>query len=139
PDFSIATLSRVFYPPGMTNQPPPTLPKWIFIVADILLLAVCAWTIQQVLPSRTTGAYVVLALAIIVWMVGAFICVWPWVLEFKAQTQHLENETLASALQQIQRLEEIGARVQSATGSWQSAQDAAMRVTTTAREVEEKV
>jgi molecular chaperone GrpE (heat shock protein) len=123
----------------MTNRPPPTLPKWIFIVADILLLAVCAWTIQQVLPSRTTASHVILALAIIVWMVGAFICVWPWILEFKAQTQHYDNESLTTALQQIQRLEEIGARVQTATASWQSAQDAAMRVTTTARELEEKI
>jgi molecular chaperone GrpE (heat shock protein) len=123
----------------MTNRPPPTLPKWIFIVADLLLLAVCAWTIQQVLPYRTTGAYIVVAVAIVAWMVGAYLCVWPWILEFKAQTQHLENETLASALAQIERLEEVGAKVQNATGNWQSAQDAAVRVVNAAREIEDKI
>src|SRR5205085_12147860 len=48
PRSTLFPYTTLFRSPGMTNQPPPTLPKWIFIVADILLLAVCAWTIQQV-------------------------------------------------------------------------------------------
>lgn len=122
----------------MTNRSP-TLLKWPFILADVLLLAVCAWLINKLLPARSTGDYVIVALAATAWIIGAFICIWPWLIEFKAQTQQFQNETLTDALKQIERLEEVGARVQSATGSWQTAQDSALRVTQLAKEVEERI
>ncbi|HUS34565.1 MAG TPA: nucleotide exchange factor GrpE [Verrucomicrobiae bacterium] len=122
----------------MTNRSP-TLPKWPFILADVLLLAVSAWMLLKVLPTRTSGAYVVAGCAVVAWIVGAFICVWPWLVEFKAQSQQMQNDNLTDALKQIERLEEIGGRVQSATASWQSAQDSALRVTQAAKEVEERV
>lgn len=115
------------------------LPKWPFILADVLLLLVSAWMLLKLLPTRTSGAYVVAGLAVIAWIVGAIICIWPWLAEFKAQSQQFQNDTLTDALKQIERLEEIGGRVQSATASWQSAQDSALRVTQMAKEVEERV
>lgn len=93
----------------------------------------------KVLPTRTSGAYVVAGCAVVAWIVGAFICVWPWLVEFKAQSRQMQNDDLTDALKQIERLEEIGGRVQSATASWQSAQDSALRVTQSAKEIEERV
>jgi molecular chaperone GrpE (heat shock protein) len=122
----------------MTNRSP-TLLKWPFILADVLLLVVCAWLINKMLPARGTGDYVIVALAATAWIIGAFICIWPWLIEFKAQTQQFQNETLTDAVKQIERLEEIGGRVQSATASWQSAQDSALRVTQVAKEIEERI
>src|SRR5688572_27214675 len=122
----------------MTNRSP-TLPKWPFILADVLLLAVSAWMLLKVLPTRTSGAYLVAGCAVVAWIGGAFICVWPWIVEFKAQSQQMQNDDLTDALKQIERLEEIGGRVQSATASWQSAQDSALRVTQSAKEIEERV
>lgn len=122
----------------MTNRSP-TLPKWPFILADVLLLLVSAWMLLKLLPTRTSGAYLVAGLAVVAWIVGAIICIWPWLAEFKAQSQQFQNETLTDALKQIERLEEIGGRVQSATASWQSAQDSALRVTQMAKEIEERV
>ena len=120
----------------MTNRPAPALLKWPFILADVLLLIACAWVINLVLPAK---AYWVVAVAIAGWMVGAWVCVLPWLKEFQAECKLSESENLTSALEQIQKLEEIGARVQAATGSWQSAQDAATRVTASAKEIEEKI
>lgn len=119
----------------MTSRSP-AIPKWPFILADVALLLGCAWVINQAMPSR---AYWVVAIAVLVWSFGAWICIMPWIREHQAQTKHLENETLTSALEQIQKLEDIGARVQSATASWQSAQDAAARVTTAAQQIEERI
>src|SRR4051812_17436444 len=120
----------------MTNRPSPALPKWPFILADIGLLIVCAWAINIALPSK---AWFFVGFAIVGWMFGAWICVLPWLKEFQAQCKQSENEGLTSALEQIQKLEEVGARVQAATATWQSAQDAAVRVTASAREIEEKI
>lgn len=77
--------------------------------------------------------------AIAAWMFGAWICIKPWLEEFRAQNKHLENETLATALEQVQRIEEVAARIQTATGSWQSAQEAATRTAAAAKEIEEKI
>src|SRR5678816_1467372 len=120
----------------MTNRPPPALIKWPFIAADVALLIASAWVINLALPAK---AYFVVAFAIVAWIAGAWICILPWLQEFQAQGKQNENEDLASALEQIHKLEEIGSRVQAATGTWQSAQDAAMRVTASAKEIEEKI
>lgn len=122
----------------MTNRSP-TLAKWPFIFADVALLAASGWAITQALPHRTTVAYVVTAIAIIAWIVGAFICIWPWLAEFKAQTQLLQNDSLADSLKQLERLEEVGSRVQAASANWQSVQDASSRVVQTAKEIEERI
>jgi molecular chaperone GrpE (heat shock protein) len=125
--------------PGMTNRPPPSLSKWIFVLTDVLLLIGFAWTVQHVLPPKSTWDYAVILTVAALWMVGAWICVKPWLEEFRARNQHLENETLASAVEQIQRLEEVASRIQTATSAWQSAQDSATRTATAAREIEEKI
>ena len=91
------------------------------------------------LPPKTTWDYVIVLTLSGLWAYGAYICITPWLVEFKAQTCHLENETIADAMAQLQRLEEVGARVQSATAAWQAAHDSAARVTQTAREIEEKI
>jgi molecular chaperone GrpE (heat shock protein) len=120
----------------MTNRPAPAIHKWPFIVADLALLVASAWVINLALPAK---AYFVVAFAIVAWMVGAWICILPWLNEFQAQCKQNENEDLTSALEQIHKLEEIGSRVQAATGTWQSAQDSANRVMMAAKEVEEKI
>jgi hypothetical protein len=76
---------------------------------------------------------------IALWMIASWYAILPWIKEYQAQTKFAESETLNSAVEQISRLEEIGARVQSATASWQSAQDAAVRVTNVAKEIEERI
>lgn len=120
----------------MTNRPTPALPKWPFILADVGLLVACAWVINFALPAK---AYFTVALAIVGWMFGAWFCVLPWLKEFQAECKLSESENLTSALEQIQKLEEVGERVQAATATWQSAQDAATRVTAAAKDIEEKV
>jgi molecular chaperone GrpE (heat shock protein) len=92
-----------------------------------------------VLPAKSGFDLLVAAAAIIAWMFGAWIAIKPWLEEFQAQNKHLENETLASALEQIQRVEEVASRIQSATGAWQSAQESATRTAAAAREIEEKI
>jgi len=123
----------------MMNRPPPTISKWIFVAADLLMLAVFAWLVRYFLPPKTTWDYVIILTLSTLWAYGAYICITPWLVEFKAHTRHLENETLADAMDQLKRLEDVGARVQSATASWQAAHDSAARVTAVAREIEDKI
>lgn len=123
----------------MTNRPAPKIPKWPFVLTDLLLIAVAAWALYPILPPKTTGGYIAVIAAFGAWMFGAWICIKPWVDEFHAQTRQLENETLNDSVQQIARIEEVASRIQVATASWQTAQDAAGRTTASAKEIEEKM
>src|SRR5947209_17249158 len=118
----------------MTNRPPPTLAKWPFILTDIVVLVGFAWLIRYVLPPKTTFDYLTMITFIVLWMGVSYIAILPWLKEYQAQSKYVENDTLTSAVEQIQRLEEVGARVQSATATWQAAHDAAARVTNVAKE-----
>jgi molecular chaperone GrpE (heat shock protein) len=123
----------------MTNRPPPTLAKWPFILTDVVILVGVAWLIRYVLPPKTTLDYLAMLTFIVLWMIASWYSILPWIKEYQAQTKFVESESLTSAVEQISRLEEVGARVQTATASWQSAQDAAVRVTNVAREIEERI
>jgi len=123
----------------MTNRPPPTLAKWPFILTDIVILLGFAWLIRFVLPPKTTFDYLTMITFIVLWMGVSYIAILPWLKEYQAQSKYFENENLTSAIEQIQRLEEVGARVQSATATWQAAHDAAARVTNVAKEIEERI
>jgi molecular chaperone GrpE (heat shock protein) len=123
----------------MTNRPPAPLAKWPFILTDVLLLVGFGWAMRYVLPPRSTFDYLAMVTLAILWMVAAWISILPWLKEFQAQVKFAEQESINTALEQIQRLEDVGNRVQAASATWQSAQDAATRVTAAAKEIEEKI
>jgi molecular chaperone GrpE (heat shock protein) len=123
----------------MTNRPPPPLAKWPFILTDLVILAGFAWMIRYVLPPKTGLDYAAMFTIIVLWMIAAWIAILPWLKEFQAHAKCAESEGLTTAVAQIERLEEIGAQVKSATASWQTAQDSAARVTAAAKEIEEKI
>jgi molecular chaperone GrpE (heat shock protein) len=123
----------------MTNRPPASVAKWPFILTDVLLLVGFAWVIRFVLPPKSTLDYAAMITIIVFWMFAAWISILPWLREYQAQVKFAEQDAIGTALEQIQRLEEIGSRVQAATGTWQSAQDSANRVMLAAKEVEDKI
>lgn len=125
----------------MTNRPPPSLAKWPFIAVDLIVIAIFAWIIRYGLrlPPHSTGDYIALIVTMAAWMISAWFCLLPWLKEYESESKQAELDALSSAIEQIQKLEDIAAQVKTATGSWQSAQDAAARVNATAREIEERI
>ena len=82
----MVTAPRFSYGFRMTNRPPPKISKWIFVAADLLMLAVFAWLVRYFLPPKTTGDYAIVMTLSTLWAYGAYICISPWLAEFKAQT-----------------------------------------------------
>jgi hypothetical protein len=62
----------------MTNRSP-TLPKWPFILADVLLLVVFGWLINKMLPARSTGDYLVVMFAVTGWKSRSMLSIPPQV------------------------------------------------------------
>src|ERR1041385_1984704 len=101
----------------MTNRPPAPLAKWPFILTDVLLLVGFGWAMRYVLPPRSTFDYLAMVTLAILWMVAAWISILPWLKEFQAQVKFAEQESINTALEQIQRLEDVGNRVQAASAT----------------------
>lgn len=123
----------------MNDRTPPTLQKWPFLIMDLLVIAGCSWMVWQAMPPKDTLDHVIILAGIAGWIFAACIGIYPWVIEFKAQTRLEETAGLADALEQIKKLEDVGNRVQAASTSWQGAHDAAAKVVGAAKDVQEKI
>lgn len=123
----------------MNDRTPPTLQKWPFLIMDLLVIAGCSWMVWQAMPPKETLDHVIILAGIAGWIFAACIGIYPWVIEFKAQTRLEESSALADALDQIKKLEDVGNRVQAASTSWQGAHDAASKVVGVAKDVQEKI
>jgi len=105
-------------------------------VGDGLLL-VAAWLIYGQ-AARPMTPYEVGAFGLCVGF-GAWLGVWPFVLRQRGELKLAETAELRDTLAQIERVEDVGARIQQATSQWQSVHEHATRASAAAREVAERM
>ncbi|MBI3417862.1 MAG: nucleotide exchange factor GrpE [Verrucomicrobia bacterium] len=120
----------------MTDRLTPKLPKWPFLLGDILLVAVAV-----AIVFRGEGAFDTLEIAACVVSValGAWFCVTPFLKEYRTASQLAENNGLADTLTQIQNLENVGAQIATATSQWQNVQEQSSRTAAAAKEIAEHI
>lgn len=120
----------------MIEMPRPTVPKWPFFLGDASML-VLAWYIhsQNRLPlsSFTIGAITVCV------ALGAFLAIIPFLLEYRISLKLVETEALTDVVGQVKNLEDIAARINFATGQWQTVQDHSAKAVTAATAIGEKM
>jgi molecular chaperone GrpE (heat shock protein) len=120
----------------MSNASAPQIVRWPFLIADLFLLALAGYLVQQgsrPLDTATMG-FVVLCV-----MAAAWLGVTPWMFENRARIKFAETDRLADTVQQITRIEEVGERIAGATGQWLTVQDRAEKTASTAKEIAEKM
>jgi molecular chaperone GrpE (heat shock protein) len=120
----------------MIDRSPPQLPKWPFLLGDLILLGLASW-----IAFRSGGPAGLWPQAICLGAValGAWLCVIPFLREYDARLKFAEAEALTNAVAQIQNLESVKARIVDATAQWQGIQEAAGRTMQSAREVAEQM
>src|ERR1017187_7758142 len=104
----------------MHDQMVPKLPKWPFFVGDALMLGLAFFICHQ--SGLPLQSWEVAALVLCVALGGA-LGVLPFLSEYRAVVKIAQAENLASAVQQIQNLEQIAVQISGPTGLWQGAQD----------------
>jgi molecular chaperone GrpE len=116
----------------MHDQMVPKLTKWPFFLGDALMLGLAYFIYSQsALPlHRVEIAAIVLCVAL-----GAAFGVLPYLSEYLAGVKLAQGEDLASAVLQIQNVEQIADQISGATNHWQTAQDAADKTTKAAKEI----
>jgi molecular chaperone GrpE (heat shock protein) len=119
----------------MSDQKGPRLPKWPFVLADVLLLG-AAWSIySQTLSPMGILPLSLMALCI---LVAALSGIAPFILEHNSETRLAEAISLADAVDSLKSVREVATQIAGATSQWQTIQEQADRTATVAREMSEK-
>lgn len=106
--------------------------KWPFFLGDALLLGVAATIVA--LRGGALNEWQAAACAAAVGL-GAWLAVWPFVLEYRATLTLLETDSLAGTLEQISQVEGVARQIQNATGQWQTVHEHAVSIAGTAKKL----
>ena len=120
----------------MSERTAPKLNKTPFLVGDALLLAVAAWLVFRAGPPLNLWHNALVAGCV---ALGAWLGIMPFLIEFRTALRFAEADRLASAVEQIQRLQSVGDQIASATGRWQTVQEAADQTSRSAKEIADQI
>ena len=120
----------------MRDLTAPKLSKWPFFLGDLLLLGAAYFVFFQSKPPMGPWqiAFVVLCVA-----GGAWLCVMPFLLEYRVQGKLAEARSLGTVVAQIQNLDGIAQQISGATARWQTVQEQADKTAATARSIAESM
>lgn len=113
----------------------PRISKLPFIIGDLLLLASAAYIAFY---GASLGKWQYAAMVAAVGF-GAWLVVWPFVLEFRALTKLLESSSLTSVTEKIKDLDKVAATISNATAEWQHLQQSATQSVTAAEHIAERM
>ena len=120
----------------MTDRTAPTLIKWPFLLAAVLLLGVAAFVAAQS-PHPFGFAQNLLIVGAVA--LGAMLAVAPFILEYKAAAKSAEAGQLADTVAQIQNLEQLAKQIGSATAQWQDVQSGAGKTAAAAKQISDQM
>ena len=112
------------------------LAKIPFFFGNAVLLVVAIFIFLE--GKRPLGAAEVLA-CVICAGAGAGLSIWPYVLEYRSAEKLLQTAALTSVVSQVQSLEQVAGQIGSATGQWQTVQEAADKTARQAKEIAQKM
>lgn len=120
----------------MSDRNLPRLPKWPFVLGDLVLVAGAAWAASRHPGPLGLWASLVCLAAV---ALGAWLCILPFLREYESGVNLAEAGTLADAVAQIKNLENIRSHIVDATGLWSAVQGQAEKTAQNAREVADRV
>jgi molecular chaperone GrpE (heat shock protein) len=115
----------------------PNLSKWPFYLGDLLLLAVAAWIVlQSPDPFRATPLFFLVFICV---GAGGWLCVTPFLAEYRAAQKLAESDALTTTVAQIQNVHGVGEQIATATAQWQILQEQSAKTAAAAQEVAERM
>lgn len=115
------------------------LPKLPFYVADALLSAVCLYGLYKLGAIQGWEKGMVAVGCVLGGAVGAWLAVLPWLKQYEVETRQDEGDRLYSAVQQIQKLEEVAKAIQTANLGWSGMQESNKQTIAAAQQISERM
>jgi molecular chaperone GrpE (heat shock protein) len=120
----------------MSDLVVPRIPKWPFLVGDLVLLGMAALVFWQGASPLVVWEMLVMAGCV---ALGATLSVTPFVLEYHYFSKLAQVERLQRSLLQVHKIETVGRQIASATASWQAVQDDATKAVEAAHQINESM
>ncbi len=120
----------------MREPTEPRLSKWAFFVGDVIFLGGAYFIFQQ---SKLPMGVWQMAFVVVCVAGGACLGILPFLLEYRLRLKLAEMQTLTTVAAQFKNLEAIAAQIVNATGRWNSVQEEAEKVATTAKGIADKM
>lgn len=120
----------------MSEHAAPTLHKRPFFIGDALLVAVAVWLVFRPGPPLNLPHHALVAACV---ALAGWLGVLPFLLEYRAALRFAEADRLATTVDQIKRLEAVADQIATATGRWQTVQEAADKTARTATEITDRI
>ncbi len=120
----------------MNDRRVPTLTKWPFYAADLVLLGVAIWVLNHYPHPIPLGAAILMTSCV---ALAAILGVLPHRMEYLAAVKFAESDGLNDAVTQINKAEEAADQIRDATGQWQGVQEHSARTVAAAKEISERI
>ncbi len=120
----------------MSDRSLPKLSKWPFYLGDLVLLALAVWIIRR---SPNPFAPWPLFFLVTCGAIGAWLCVLPFLVEYRAELAFAEADALTTAVDQIKNLQTLSNQISFATAQWQLVQEQSAKTLISAKEMAEQM
>lgn len=119
----------------MNVTPAPRITKLPFVIGDLLLLATAGYVaIYGAFLGQWQYVAIVTAVAF-----GAWLMVWPFVLEFRAAARIAESSAAADVTAKLKELDNVASTIAKASTEWQHLQLSATQTVTAAEHIAERM
>ena len=105
------------------------LPKWPFLLADLVLLAVASAVVVK--SDWPLGPWQ-MAVCFLAVVAGAWFSITPFLREYDGSVKLAEAYQLSDSIARLKDIEKIRAHIENATGQWQGVQDHSQRAVSAA-------
>ena len=119
----------------MTQSSAPRISKAPFVFADLALMAVAAWI---ALYGQSLGAWQYAAIVSAV-ALGAWLVVWPFVLEFRALANIAQASEVSVITNRIKDLDKVSSTIAAAAAEWQHLQQGSTQTVTAVEHIAERM
>jgi len=120
----------------MRNAENPTLAKWPFFLADLLLVGAAYLVVRLGATPLDLWRSAVIVAAV---AAGGYLSILPFLKEYESASRLAEADQLQSVASQINNLQEVSGQIASATGRWQSVQEASEKIARQAQEMADRM
>jgi molecular chaperone GrpE (heat shock protein) len=120
----------------MTECVTSKLPKWPFLLADLILLGFAGFIVynSQAPLSLWQAVFCLVAIGL-----GAWLSVIPFLKEYRSGVQLAQSYTLANAMGEFQKMEVIQTQIANATSQWQTVQDHSTQTVNAAKGIADRM
>jgi molecular chaperone GrpE (heat shock protein) len=120
----------------MKDRRAPTVPKWPFYAADVVLIVLAIWMVNHFPHPLAAWPATLMALSV---AGAAVLGVWPHHMEYEAALKFAQSDGLADTVKEIKNVQAVAEQIRLATGQWQTVQDHSTKTVAAAKEIAERI